>query len=190
MHNYMNKSLKILGILGVAVLVSQCGEDPVDPNEEELITTLTVSLVDANDASNTAELKFVDLDGEGGDAPTITGATLKASTTYNATISVLNESESPAENITTEIQKEDEEHQFFYVAGGGLNVTTSYSDKDSMDNPIGLKFEIVTGAASTGTLKVVLRHEPNKAATGVSAGDITNAGGETDIESTFEVTIQ
>ena len=33
-----------------------------------------------------------------------------------------------------------------------------------------------------GQFTVTLRHEPDKSAQGVSAGDITNAGGETDIE--------
>ncbi|HBK71516.1 MAG TPA: type 1 periplasmic binding fold superfamily protein, partial [Flavobacteriaceae bacterium] len=36
----------------------------------------------------------------------------------------------------------------------------------------------------------ILRHEPNKSASGVSDGDITNAGGETDIEVIFNITVQ
>ena len=42
----------------------------------------------------------------------------------------------------------------------------------------------------SGTITVTLRHEPNKDAAGVSSGDIANAGGETDIEVTFNVEIQ
>ena len=37
---------------------------------------------------------------------------------------------------------------------------------------------------------ITLRHEPAKTATGVSGGDITNAGGETDIEVVFDVTVE
>ena len=37
---------------------------------------------------------------------------------------------------------------------------------------------------------MTLRHEPAKDASGVAAGDITNAGGETDIEVTFDVTVE
>jgi hypothetical protein len=37
---------------------------------------------------------------------------------------------------------------------------------------------------------VTLRHEPDKGAAGVSGGDITNAGGDTDIEVTFPVVIE
>jgi hypothetical protein len=35
-----------------------------------------------------------------------------------------------------------------------------------------------------------LRHEPNKDALNVASGEITNAGGETDIEVSFPVTIK
>jgi len=62
---------------------------------------------------------------------------------------------------------------------------------DADGNPIGLDF-IVTTDATTGTeaFTITLRHEPSKDAAGVSAGDITNAGGETDVEVTFNVTVQ
>jgi hypothetical protein len=48
----------------------------------------------------------------------------------------------------------------------------------------------ISGAASTGTLGVILRHQLDKNAAGVADGDITNAGGDTDIEVVFPVTIQ
>jgi len=49
---------------------------------------------------------------------------------------------------------------------------------------------LTTDAAGSGTITVILRHEPDKGASGVNDGDITNAGGETDIEVTFDVTVQ
>ena len=45
---------------------------------------------------------------------------------------------------------------------------------------------IVTGEASTGNLRIVLRHEPTKPNDGTLAG----AGGSTDVDVTFAVTIQ
>ena len=97
---------------------------------------------------------------------------------------VLNELEDPADNITAEVQAEDEDHQFFYTPTNNI-ATIAYTDQDANGNPVGLTFTVTTTAATTGNLTVVLRHEPNKSATGVSDGDITNAGGETDIEVTF-----
>ena len=82
------------------------------------------------------------------------------------------------------------QHQFFFVVSSGLGLQINYDDTDANSYPIGLKNTAVAGAAGAGTLEVVLRHEPNKSATGVSDGDITNAGGDTDIEVTFDVTIQ
>ncbi|MGB0425105.1 MAG: type 1 periplasmic binding fold superfamily protein, partial [Flavobacteriales bacterium] len=85
--------------------------------------------------------------------------------------------------------EEDEEHQFFF-SSDLTGATTSYSDMDSNGNPVGLSSVLQTNDAETGTLTITLRHEPNKEGTGVSDGDITNAGGETDIEVTFNVDIQ
>ena len=84
---------------------------------------------------------------------------------------------------------QDLDHQFFFSAINGLDVQTVYTDMDSEGNPIGQQFEL-TANTSSGGLFIVLRHEPNKNAAGVPDGDITNAGGETDIEITFPVTIE
>ena len=97
--------------------------------------------------------------------------------------------ESPAEDITEEVKEEAEEHQFFFQTSiNGLSVV--YNDKDADDNPIGLSSTVTTSEAGSGNLTIILRHEPSKNASGVSAGDITNAGGETDIEVTFDVNVQ
>jgi hypothetical protein len=66
----------------------------------------------------------------------------------------------------------------------------AYDDMDGSGNPIGVANTYLTGDAGSGTFTVTLRHEPNKTAAGVADGDITNAGGETDIEVEFPVTIQ
>ncbi len=56
---------------------------------------------------------------------------------------------------------------------------------DGNGNPVGLTFNLTTGDATTGSVTIILRHEPMKDASGVSDGDITNAGGETDISVTI-----
>lgn len=164
-------------------------DDPVIPNQEEVITTLRMQLTPTA-GGGSVTLEFRDLDGEGGDDPVITGGTLDANTDYTGSLELLNEAETPVEIVTEEIEEEDEEHQFFFSVGGGLDLTIAYGDADSDGNPVGLETTVTTGAASTGTLTVVLRHEPAKDASGVRDGDITNAGGETDIEVEFPVTVQ
>ncbi len=167
---------------------TSCGDDDVEvPNEEEVITTLNFILTSA--AGDAVTMKFLDLDGDGGNDPVITNGTLKANTAYTGAVTLLNEAESPAENITEEVQEEDAEHQFFYSTSLS-DLTVVYTDMDADGNPVGLSTTVTTGAAGTGTLKVTLKHEPAKSAEGVSGGDITNAGGETDIEVVFDVTVE
>lgn len=181
------RHLYLLFVL-VIVFIGCDKDDPVIVNEEELITTLNYILTPSGGGA-TVTLSFVDLDGDGGDAPTVMGGTLAANQSYTATVEVLNESETPAEDITAEVDEEAEEHQFFF-ASNIAGLTVQYNDSDSDGNPLGLSTTLTTGDASTGSLTITLRHEPNKSASGVSEGDISNAGGETDIEVTFPIEVQ
>lgn len=161
---------------------------PVIPNEEEVITTLNFTLTPV-DGGTPVEFKFKDLDGDGGNPPEISVGKLDTNTQYTGSIELLNELENPADDITIEVREEAEEHQFFFQStASGLSV--AYDDLDADGKPIGLVTTITTQGASTGKLTITLKHEPVKDATGVSMGDITNAGGETDIEVTFDVGIE
>lgn len=177
-------------LMAMFVFTACSSDDPEPTNEEELITTLRVTFTGTGNTQGTVVATFTDLDGPGGNAPTITNpVTLAANGTYSVDVKFLNEAETPAEDITVEVDEEDEEHQVFYVPSAGLNFTYAYGDTDGA-NPVGLEGTATTGAAGTGTLQVVLIHEPVKTAAGVSAGDPTNAGGEADIDVTFNITIQ
>lgn len=183
-----NKIFLILPLFAFLFLTA-CNNDDIDDNpEEEVITTFNYTLITTSGEMTT--LSFEDLDGDGGNDPIISGGTLMANTTYIGTADFLNESVSPTEVITTEIKEEDEDHQVFFVPSSSLNATVTYSDEDEDDNPIGLSSTLVTGEASSGQLTIILRHQPDKFGTNVNNGDITNAGGETDIEVTFDVIIQ
>lgn len=174
-------------LLATLLLVS-CGDDPEPANEEELITTLTVTLTPTG--GDPITMTFKDLDGDGAGVPQYiysTGgdaAVLSTSTTYTAEITLLNESVNPAENITEEIEEESDEHLFCFTVGGGANIDYSYADEDDNGLDIGLTTNWETGAASTGTITIVLRHQPGTK-TGACPGS-----GETDIEVTFNVAIQ
>ncbi|WP_339701346.1 type 1 periplasmic binding fold superfamily protein [uncultured Marixanthomonas sp.] len=184
------KNLKSVSILFFASLLfiacSSDDENPEPVNEEEIITTVTVTLT-PDDGGTPVTLVTRDLDGDGPNEPVITvSGNLNANTSYNGDIILLNETEDPAENITEEVVEEAEEHQFFYTIAGGLNASTEYSNYDSDDNPLGTKFILSAGDASAGTLTFTLRHEPKKP----NDGTLGDAGGETDIEATFNVTVE
>lgn len=180
------KSLSI--ILFSGLLFTACSDDdnaPVPVNEEEIITTLTVTLA-PNGGGDAITLQTRDLDGDGPNAPVVeVSGNLEAAATYNGSIVLLNETVTPAEDITEEVEEEADEHQFFYTIGGGLDVTTEYANFDGNGNPLGTAFTLTAGAASSGTLTFTLRHEPTKPNTGLS-----DAGGETDLETTFNVTVE
>jgi len=183
------RNLKLLSLVIVAAITfTSCNNnDPEVVNEEEVITTLIATLTPQG-GGTAIELRSTDLDGDGPNAPTITvSGNLAANATYTGAVQVLNEAETPTEDITLEVAEEDDEHQFFYTS---TLVTTAYTDMDGNGNPIGIQFTLTTGAAGSGTVTITLIHEPNKTAAGVSSGDITNAGGETDIEATFNITVQ
>ena len=174
-------------LLASTLIFASCSDDddntPDAVNEEEVITTLRVTL---ESGSDTVVMQYQDLDGDGPDAATVTvSGSLNANTVYDGSIVLLNETEDPAENITEEIEEEDLDHQFFYTVGSGLDLAAEYGDADSEGNPLGLSFTLNTGVASSGGLTFTLRHEPNKPNTGLE-----NAGGETDIEVTFDVTVE
>jgi hypothetical protein len=193
----MNKFLNFpaLILLSVILVFSACKKNNPEPvNEEELITTVKMTVAEEGSilgAGTTYTWK--DLDGDGPEAPVLNPATLKLnpSKTYNVRLELFNESENPVKDITEEIKAEKEDHQFFFQTSGvGYNLFKSYSGvNDANSQPVGLQFVLETKTVGSGKFKVILKHKPNKGAVGVSKGDMTNAGGQTDVEAEFDVSV-
>lgn len=185
------KNFKLLAIALIAVSTfTACDKDDdeiiLPVNEEELITTVKLTLTGGGQV---VTLTSKDLDGDGPNAPVVTVSNnLAANTTYTGQVEFLNELESPAEDITTEVEEEGADHQIFYQTLAALG-TFAYTDVDANGKPIGLTFTYTTSNAASGDLTVTLRHLPNKSAAGVSAGNIANAGGSTDAEVVFPVVV-
>ena len=149
-----------------------------------MITTLVYTLTSA-DSSIVKEFIFKDIDGDGGNEPVISVDTLDAHIEYTGRITLLNESESPAEDITAEVEEEGAEHQLFFI-GTGSDMEITYMDADENGNPLGLKTLVLTDSISEGTLNIVLRHQPKKP----NDGTLSDAGGSTDISVEFDVFIR
>ena len=182
------KNLKLIALLVIpAIFSTSCSNDDAPVNEEEVITTVRTTLTGGGQVIT---LNSRDLDGDGPNAPVVTvSGNLVAGTTYIGSTEFLNELEDPAEDITVEVEEEGADHQVFYQLPSSIG-TVTYTDTDANGKPIGLNFTLVAGTSgSTGTLTVTLKHLPNKTATGVAAGDITNAGGNTDAAVTFSVAV-
>lgn len=192
MKTKRRKNLKTLWLAIVVLLAGTAcsSDDPEMVNEEELITTVNVTFTNTAMASDVVNVSFRDLDGPGGTDPVIGDLALSANAEYTFTVEFLNEQETPTEDITAEVREEGTDHQVFFIKGGTANIEIAYGDQDTNSNPIGLAGTATTGDASNGTFGIVLVHEPNKSATGVSAGNIGGAGGEEDIRVQFDLSIQ
>ncbi len=185
---------KFLLITSLLLIFSSCkkDEDPVftppPTNENEVITSAELVFTDTENNENYSWL-YSDPDGDGGNPPVITADTLPANRSFTMNITLLNETENPVEDLTNEILDEADDHQFFFIKGNDIEITFSYADSDSNGLPVGLENAVTTATSSTGDVTIVLRHLPNKSAENVSEGDLSNAGGETDLEITFTTVI-
>lgn len=187
------KTTKILAsILILATLFfAGCKKDPLTPpNETELITTLKLTLMDTAAPYTTYSAEFRDLDGDGGIAATLDSLIIPSGKVYTASLLLLDERDAAAIDTTSiEINEENTVHQFFYQSTP-IDVITNFTYLTFDDNgkPLGTEFSCKTKpTASTGTLRITLRHEPNKDGANVVNNDLTNAGGETDIQVDFPV---
>ena len=184
------KTLKYLALFAFsATLLWSCSDDddgtPPPVNEEEVITTVIVTFIDG--ADNSVIATYTDLDGDGpGEAVTVVQGTLEAGTAYTGSVRFLNATEDPPEDITLEVEEESDEHQVFFLPAGNLDVNFDYENFDGNNNPLGTAFSATAVTASTGNLRIVLRHEPTKP----NDGTLADAGGETDIDVTFELEVE
>ncbi len=184
MTNRLNYLLLAFVLL---VFAAGCGEDedPLIENEEEVITAVTLTLF-PNGGQETVTLGFSDPDGDGGNAPVFsTTGQLVANASYRGQLSFANEMGS----IDAEIVDEGTEHQVFYQTSTGLDLSLTYLDTDRNILPLGLMTDFSTGEASSGQLTITLRHEPTKGPLVViNRPDL--GGGATDVEVTFDLTVQ
>lgn len=188
-QNMKKNLIAILPVLFIVLSFIGCKKDdavpsnPTDPNESELITTVKLIFVDSAGVEPNRTFSFSDPDGDGGNAPTVFDTIqLNGSKTYDVSVLLLDESKSPADTISNEVLAEAEDHMFFYFHNGSL-ITTSYADIDANGFGVGLQTKWVSGNASVGTSRVVLKHQP-----GIKDG--TFSPGETDIDITFPSVVQ
>lgn len=176
----------------LAALLSGCipreEEDYIAPNYEHTwISTVLLKFI----SSGGAEVKYITLfshENEG-TSPTMNLDALSMDTVYNVSIEVWSSNCNPGQNTTPTIEAEGDRHQFFYVPDG-VDLTITYADTDVNGLPIGIATVWSAGASTGGGVRVVLRSGLDKNDAGVSGGDLTNAGGETDLDWIFPVVIQ
>lgn len=166
----------LAAFLVMATTLNSCKPDDHDHGQEN-ITTLKVKLTKAGGGETTFTYK------------TLNGTTTKdeivldEGATYTATLQLLDESKTPAEDLTSEIVNESNEHQFFYTPSPADLVTISNLDKDKKGANFGLNSTWVAGGKKNGTLKIVLKHYDDTKSTDPTKG-------ETDLEVLFDTAVR
>jgi hypothetical protein len=172
-------------LIAVSSFLNSCKPDEHNHGDEH-DAIVKIQLVFTDSATNTAAGTFTwsDPDGIGGNNPTqIDTIQLNASKVYNAALMVYTLHDGTHEqNITADILAEKNDHLFVFKNIAG-NLSVEATDKDDNNFPIGVESRWVTGAASIGSVNILLRHQP-----GVKDGSETP--GDTDVDVTFPVNIQ
>ncbi len=195
MKNY--RLILAVTLLMAMVAFQSCDDDdvPAPENEEEVIDQVVLTFTPTGGAPIT--FTATDPDGEGSADFAFETIALDANTIYTLSIGVFNTEE--GENITEEIEEEDDEHMFFFgftsglftsptgdgnLGGSNRNDPMNYDDEDADGNPIGLSTVWETGEAASGTFRVVLKHQP-----GIKTANSSSEDGETDIDLTWSINI-
>lgn len=156
---------------------------PPNPNDEELITTIQLNFTDSAGVQPAISAIFRDADGDGGNAPSQWDSIkLKANTTYLASILLLDETKSPVDTISHEVLAEAKDHLFCFTVSN-LSTTIKRTDADVNNLEIGLQSRWSNGLAGTGTVQLVLRHQPD-------IKDGSCAPGASDVDITFQTIVQ
>jgi len=175
------------------VVVNLDPNAPPCENEEELITNVTLIFVPTA-GGDTVFGTATDPDGVGPlDLAVDSAINLIENTEYEMSIELFNAIE--MEDITEEIEEEDDEHQFFFAWTGDLftdptgngnadnrDDTVRYVDFDENNLPVGLSTQWTTSMSVTGEFRVVLKHQPDLK----SDTTTINAGG-TDVDLTWDI---
>jgi len=183
------------------VIFTACEDDDIVPEEEEEMEVITdVTLVFTSDAGAVVTASAQDPDGEGvQELVVLDEIQLQAGTNYTLTFDIMNNLETPGEDIGDEIAEEDDEHQIFFAwtEGAFSNPTgngnidnasdpVNYNDADGNGNPLGLNTSWTAGDPTTAaSFTVRLQHQPDVKTSTSGAND-----GDTDFELQFRLTIQ
>ena len=201
----MKKSPIFLVLALLTFFATSCDDDdvPTAENEEETITNVTLTFTPEGGGAP-VEATWVDADGEAGsELPKLDTITLAANTTYILNIDFINAIDpGDPESVTEEIEEEAQAHMLFFgwtnnlfsdptgdgnIGAGNRNDPVNYEgDPDGVGFPLGLETSWTTGAASSGTFRVLLAHQPDGQKTDTSDSTI----GTPDVDITWDVTVQ
>ena len=204
MKNIFKLNYLLFAVLTLFVFTA-CEDDeavPEEENEEEVITDVKLIFTPTNTLSGlpTVEATAQDPDGEGvQELQVLDAINLATNASYILTFEIMNNLETPGEDIGEEIAEEDDEHQIFFAFSEGAfsnptgngNIDNAsdpinYNDTDGNGNPLGLNTTWTAGdPTNAGSFTVRLQHQPDVKTATSGAND-----GDTDFELQFRLTIE
>jgi hypothetical protein len=183
-------SIVTIAIAFAVLMLNACKKEettvaPPDP-ENEVITTVKLVAINVADTTEIVTGQWKDITPNDGN-PDVSQArlVLKKNAIYKVSATFLDETKSPAADITTEITERANYHLVCYAPAAGLALTVVRTDYDN-NTPkleLGLKTTFTTGGITNGNLQVSLHHQP----TGKNGTDCSI--GSSDAEVNFSINI-
>lgn len=185
----MMKKLSLIFGVCVALATTACNNDDDTPEQ-----------IEDHEGIEEVVLRFTATDGTATDYSFTSGQStgetinLAVNSTYAMEVVELNGEEDGVEgNLIGEIVEEVEDHFFVYELA---DVTFGFTRTDSAETTredgtlVGVKAQIVTSTAGSGTFKVILKHEPTSVDDSANNGLGSSEGGSTDVEATYPIVIE
>lgn len=187
--NIKTITTRVSAILLTALLFQSCQKEEeiiFESIKNEFLTTVQLRLISGTD---TVVGTWKDLTPEDATPPDTSQAflNLKTNKVYEGEAILLDETQSPAFNVSEKIKERANIHLFGYLPDANLAASSTYEITDFDTNtpalPLGLKFRVTVGANPTnGRLNVILKHQPN-----LKNGTLTP--GSSDVDVKFNVSI-
>lgn len=193
--------LSLLFLLSLTGVVWSCKtKDPAPEAIPELVTKVVLTFTPSTGVPMVATA--TDPDGEGVQDMVVEGTiNLASEMTYALKIELINGLYGSGEEgyyVSSEVEKEADEHQFFFEwsegafadpAGNGnvdnKNDPVNYLDKDENNLPLGLSTSWMAGPSGTSkSFRVLLKHQP-----GIKSSASSSQDGESDLDVTFPLNV-
>ena len=173
----------------LSIGISSCRKNRGEGNEEEILTTLTITFIPTGGGSALV-YSYDDADGPGGANPIQDEIVLTANKNYNVSLTLMNKTTNPDTDITSEIISEPDAHRFYYEPSASSNIMVSNLDNDPDGIPLGISGTWTTTAPASGTMRITLRHYPGNPSNKATADPVNSSKSATDIEVTFVTKVQ
>ncbi|GEM_PF-4863630 len=191
MHTHLKKVLRQVGHLSLLAGLAACTSDSNAPLVVPDPFGISLTIVfGSTTGGSPITFNYIDPDGPGAAAPMISAPPLRANSVFNTNISLGLVEKGLIADRTGQVRDLDNQYQLFFLIVPPSLMQHRYTDADRDNLPLGLGNRIETGPPGRGTLRVVLRRALNKRFTNLGPDNFPQAGGVSDADATFNITVE